>query len=404
MKKRVVVKLVFGAALSISAIYLLLLPFPTLCAAESPTPEKIAAIIEKAKILEVGYKVVAVVNGSEVIVSTYRNNDARDLNKDCKIDAALIAKELMLSNNLGIHRVKVHFHEPALSGDYREVTVNIAEIKGFGAGAVSQEEFLDSLAITMLPEAGAHATDKNNVDETSASRGNTPTDGSAGDASGKKPTTGDGDPPKLASGAKPTGEGGTTATTNVPIAGVETKSAPSKTGETKVAALRRQRFVDERIGISFDIPKGWRVEGNLQRTSTVFRLSSDQTGQSNISLSLEKNPKTTAQLVALQAQTFNYPEAQRQRYGMTHFGKGQYNGALFVVKYPNWDAAQGKPYYEMLLFAGKPGAIYTLRGWASEGNYSLVGPAFFDVMTTIAFPNTAGVATTATAPAGGREK
>ncbi len=134
---------------------IMLMAISPVIAAELPTADKVTSIITKSKILGDNTKLVSSVSGTEAVVSTYRHRDSVNIDKDCKIDASLIAKELMITNDLGIRRVVVHFHEPDLTGNYREVSVSFAELKAFASGAVEQKDFLDSLGLNLVPEPGS---------------------------------------------------------------------------------------------------------------------------------------------------------------------------------------------------------------------------------------------------------
>lgn len=349
---------------SMLAFFLMFSPSPSQCA-DLPSTEKIATIIEKSNILGEGYKVSAAINGNEAIISTYRNKESKAQDQDCKIEAALIAKELMITNDFGIRRVKVNFYEPAMVGQVREVTVSYAEVKAFAAGAIEQKDFLDSLGITFKQDPGHTGDTKTEVEQKTASADN------------EKQTKAD-------DNVQSTPENGSKTASSTDEAKPSTGSKIASSVPAKPAAKKRPRYVHPRTGISFELPEGWTVEDKFQ-TQTLLKLISSQTKYDNISMLFDRQDKTPAILAAEQKKRFNYPEAHCERYEMTTFGQGQYKGALFVVNYPNWEDNQ-KPYYEMALYCGKPGGIYTLRGWSTDSTYRIVSKAFYDIMTTIAFP------------------
>lgn len=102
-------------------------------------------LIEKARIVTPDSQVQARVGAGEVAVSLYRNPKAND--KDCKIDAILMAKALMDADPKGISTVKVRFYDPANRSSYREVNVGLGVVKAFAQRRVSTDELLSSVVI-----------------------------------------------------------------------------------------------------------------------------------------------------------------------------------------------------------------------------------------------------------------
>ncbi|HEY9870384.1 MAG TPA: hypothetical protein V6D08_14565 [Candidatus Obscuribacterales bacterium] len=102
-------------------------------------------LIEKARIVTPDSQVQARVGAGEVAVSLYRNPKAND--KDCKIDAILMAKALMDADPKGISTVKVRFYDPANRSSYREVNVGLGVVKAFAQRRVSTDELLASVVI-----------------------------------------------------------------------------------------------------------------------------------------------------------------------------------------------------------------------------------------------------------------
>lgn len=340
-------------------------------AAELPPPDKLAAIIDNSKVLEPGYKVAVAVNGNEAIVSTYRNKQSQRDDKDCKIDAALIARELMMSNDFGLRRVRVQFHDQSLTGDMREVNVSFAELKAFATGVVTKDEFVSSLIIESKPEP----LNKNQTSQVSADK-SADEKRDAEKKSDEKAGTGD------------TTKAATDSITKVADTSGESPNE-KKPAASKIAAAvaRKVPFASpQHPGVSFDIPDKWRVEASSR--DLVFRLKSDATGQDNISLSVQRGVSGPLEAALTERKRWSYKGPVIERYNATKFGKGQYPGVLIIVNYPNWEDG-GKQYYEMNLYFGKPGATYALRGWASQTKYHQVYPAFTEIMTNISLPRTA---------------
>ena len=101
--------------------------------------------IEKAKILAPTITFNARVSKDEVEVATYKNPKAVD--KDCKIEAVLIAKAVMDLSPGEVSRVTVYFYSSTALSRYKSLTVTAGDVKAFAAGAIGQDELLTSLKI-----------------------------------------------------------------------------------------------------------------------------------------------------------------------------------------------------------------------------------------------------------------
>jgi len=113
------------------------------------SPDDVTAAIEKAKILAPGIRVSVSPSKEakeELNITTFRNVKAED--KDCKIEAVLLAKAAMDLGPIAVTRVQVYFYSSAMSGKYKKVTVTAGDVKAFGAGAMSQEQLLKSIDIS----------------------------------------------------------------------------------------------------------------------------------------------------------------------------------------------------------------------------------------------------------------
>lgn len=303
-----------------------------------------AAIISAIQAVMPGARISARAQGKEEVISTYR--PPGDNTQDCKIDATQIAKALMIDKDLGITRVRVQFHELANHADfYQEVVVSLAAIKGFASGAVTKQEFLDSLDVQRLPERVVAA--------------------------------------------------GTTAKQPGTAATAGSAASPPKTGTTSNVAKqsREQRFTSRRTGISFVVPNGWTVVENATG-DTVLKMSSSQSKMVGIELHFDGNLGTPEKRALDVRSTFNYQGVTFERF-LTHasFGTASYPGSVVLLTYPNWDNG-GTHYYDMHLFFGQ----YSLYGWCPVSAYYIAGPAFDEIMRSMSFP-AAGGATQSSRPA-----
>lgn len=110
------------------------------------TADDLVAVVEKAKILSTDYQIRAALRAGEAEISTYR--DPRANEKDCKIDAVLVAKEVMAVDPKGITRVRVRFYDTTNPNRYREVSVREGDVKAFAVHQLSPEQLLSSIEIT----------------------------------------------------------------------------------------------------------------------------------------------------------------------------------------------------------------------------------------------------------------
>ncbi|MBX9720305.1 MAG: hypothetical protein K2X81_02825, partial [Candidatus Obscuribacterales bacterium] len=110
-------------------------------------PKELEAKIKEAKILPEGDRISSVIHADEALVSKYKPVSPDDKQKNCKIEAILIGKEVM-SAAPTIKKVRVRFFERLAPSKYSEILVSAADIKAFAVGAISQDDLLASLDIT----------------------------------------------------------------------------------------------------------------------------------------------------------------------------------------------------------------------------------------------------------------
>ena len=82
---------------------------------------QVLSLIERAKILSSDSQVQARVGLHDVAISAYRHPKATD--KDCKIDAVLLAKTVIDADPVVITTIKVRFYDPTNNTSYREINV-----------------------------------------------------------------------------------------------------------------------------------------------------------------------------------------------------------------------------------------------------------------------------------------
>lgn len=128
------------ASLTASLLFLSTV-FPQWCFAIPSSVEvenaiKKAAIFPAKKQLKVGK-----FEDGELSVSTYVEESSSDPDKDCKIDALLIAKTLIAAF-AEIKRVTVNFYSLSNSSMLKQATITKPEVLSFGAGDVNSSEIM----------------------------------------------------------------------------------------------------------------------------------------------------------------------------------------------------------------------------------------------------------------------
>lgn len=101
--------------------------------------------IEKAGILAPTITVNARLSKEEVELATFQNPKATE--KDCKIEAVLLAKTVMDLSPDQIFRVTVYFYGSNSLASYKSVTITSGDVRAFAVGSIGQEQLLQSLKL-----------------------------------------------------------------------------------------------------------------------------------------------------------------------------------------------------------------------------------------------------------------
>jgi hypothetical protein len=320
-------------SLTLAAALTIVLAGAAFCA----TDEELAKTIETADVLPKGWTVAAKMIGKEVVISTFRAPDANTT--DCKIDASMIAKLLMIDHDFGVSRVRVQFHEPAgTTNVYQQVSVSLAEVKGFAAGVVTKDQFLDSLEVEKLQEV--------------------------------RP-----EPPKVVETTAPSAAA-TAASSAAINEGAPLLPSPQAIKSTPPPSVT---VSSKRIGINFKVPAGWEAQ-ELSSGPTILRLSPKGTKLAGIEISFNSGNATPAQRAQETRANFSYNGVSFLRYfPNTNFGTGPYPGSLIVLTYPHESHVN---YYDMNLYFGN----YKVWAWCDVPSYPIAGPAFDQILRTMTFP------------------
>lgn len=114
--------------------------------AQAPTPQSVINNIRSAKILgkDISDSLAVRIAGSEITVSAYVGPKSSD--QDSKIDAVLIAKELV-SKYRSIKFVRVVFSDINDPNKYRSIVVRAGDIDLYGSGALSKENLFKMINV-----------------------------------------------------------------------------------------------------------------------------------------------------------------------------------------------------------------------------------------------------------------
>jgi hypothetical protein len=141
----------------VKSIFLLLVVsvtvlMPLEAPADGNLSSQMAQVLQNAKILKQNSYLRVTLVDKQAVVLTERAPKAAD--RDCKIDALLMAKTLMGSFPEEVHRVKILFNN-AGSASASQVDVSIGDVRAFENKLVNADQLLDS--IELKEAAGAEA-------------------------------------------------------------------------------------------------------------------------------------------------------------------------------------------------------------------------------------------------------
>jgi hypothetical protein len=261
------------------------------------SPESLLDAIKQLNILHGEASITQ--SGSEASVSAYRAETATD--KDCKIDAVMVAKTAF-EKDPALTRVTVRFYDVRNSARYSEVSVTIGDVTAFGAGAISKDQLLSAMVI------------RNVGGESSGVPASVPTAASPSPgATGATSSTGGG-----TSAASSSGAGTSSGTSSDPTIAAATTSASSSLGVTETSAARskarssQDAFVGmgqyEAYGLKLRYPSRWKGQ-NPQGGNVLVRFLSEVPGRQPtiVELKVFAADKVSAAAVAQQTteQTFH---------------------------------------------------------------------------------------------------
>lgn len=343
---------------------------------------KIVDAIEKEKVFSGEHIVSAKMDGSVAIVSTYLQKESKNIEQDCKINATLMAKALMISNDLSIIRLVVRFFSAANPSHYEEVVVTKAEAKALAEGAVSNEEFLASLRISSKTENEVTSPEKSNaLDE-------------------NKNSTATGSGTETSTGTNSAINSGASSTESKSGSSEVVASANASKGTSSIKKENKKPRYTSDDGLSFNIPPSWTVDDDVvHKDGMLLQLKSKQAKYANC-ITISRLPASKKPVVYVQEERkkFDYEGVKVERYEQSKYGEGGYPGAFIVLTYPHeWQL----DYYEMNCLFTAGGFVYKLRGWCPRPDYRVIAPAFWEVMNSI-LVESSKAPSKVSAPAAGR--
>lgn len=113
-------------------------------AAKDPI-EQLTETLQKSHIFTLNSKFKILKTDSTIAVSTYRHPYGNE--NDMKIDALLVAREVLKTNALGISTVRVYFFDETDQSQYTMASVDLEMVKQFNARLLGNAEVVDALKL-----------------------------------------------------------------------------------------------------------------------------------------------------------------------------------------------------------------------------------------------------------------
>src|SRR6185369_1796341 len=92
-------------------------------AAQTLTRDEVMRVVSGARVLDPKYQLNVGVAPDMVTITTYQNQAAKDVDRDCKIDAILVAKALYDKFGSSLPVVKLMFFDTRNTSKYKTVSV-----------------------------------------------------------------------------------------------------------------------------------------------------------------------------------------------------------------------------------------------------------------------------------------
>ena len=107
------------------------------------TPSELVSVVREAKVINAAFPLRAIIDHDKVLIHTRKTPKATE--KDLKIDTALVAKSLSDAFPT-IHEVEL-IYSTEDSDEYITLSVPVEQLKAYGAGQLSEQQFLDAMKL-----------------------------------------------------------------------------------------------------------------------------------------------------------------------------------------------------------------------------------------------------------------
>lgn len=344
-------KLIASSSVLASLFMVMAMPL----ASAAPSTAEVEAAIKKSSFFSARKQVtVGKFESGEINISTYVEESSENPDKDCKIDALLIAKTL-IGSFAEIKRVSVNFYSRSNTQVFKQATITKPEVLSFGSGDVNSDEILSE--IKLIDKANFAATG-------SATK-------SASGASSQTVARGD--------GSKSAGE---SAFHKAVKHGV---SPDSQWTQHHISG--QEGFP----GLSFQFPSVWSVEVSdiSPGTSTAFLIKSGLSTYHPALIEL-KTYRTRGKLSVFNETGIHVREHRDERgYKPIDGGAAAFGAAKSVKGYfENYSVSPEKErMYEYRFYFGWPGYIYVFRSSSAQLDKVKVDALFKTLLNSVRIEN-----------------
>lgn len=334
------------------------------CVDAKPTADDLKNAITQASILGPDCRINVVTESNQAIVTTFLDRASKREDDDCKINAVLIAKNIMQMDS-DVVKVKVLFYDVD-AVKYRQVVVKAGDVLALGGGQIDNQKLLSSLEITSGSRSEESTPSPSPV--TSGPAVSVPTSTTA--------TTPSKDlPPNTAVATS-------TATATTPKTSSGTNASASTTPPAKTSSPSPPTF--SAAGITFTYPRDWIPKRGANASVLAHFFSSTMADTNYIDVDFFNENRSVEGLADEKYKDWLYqPNYQVVYSGAIKLGaKGTIAGVSRLITYQIENYPEYR-YYQRHVFFGKPGRIYCLRYHAQYKDMQKVNAAFEHMLVTL---------------------
>ena len=315
------------------------------CAYATPRSQEIESVIRESSDVPKAKKFTVGVKGTEAQIATYIETGSKDSDKDCKIDAVLLAR-IVINKFSDINRVCVNFYGSKGSKVYKQATVTKPEIVAFGSGALEGADFLSAIRLEEKVDQAVAAAEKKKYDEKEEKK-NSFSEASK-DAFKKA----------VARGQHP------------------------ETSWVTYHAAGQAGYP----GVAFDYPEVWRISRELERDILVSIKGAQSTiNEPKIEMKLYQNPKKLDLMAEATKHAHGHQDNKNfkilQPSGIVKIGVG---GAITAVaEHYSYTREDKDTSFEHHYYFGWPGYVYMIYSAATKLDQAHTDAVFKKTLSTI---------------------